>query len=102
MTGGDVSVEMTGGDVSVEMTGGDVDVREISQNQLETVLGGGLGEFDGFGPAVAAHSSVAGLNFTSVYSSELSSKTASTGMSIRASSISHSTRLDGIRGPSLS
>ena len=44
MTGGDVSVEMTGGDVSVEMTGGDemtdgvVDVREISQNQLETVL----------------------------------------------------------------
>ena len=38
MTGGDVSVEMTGGDVSVEMTDGVVDVREISQNQLETVL----------------------------------------------------------------
>ena len=46
--------------------------------------------------------SAAGLNFTRVYSSETSSKTASTGMSISASSISQSMRLEGIRGPSLS
>ncbi len=44
----------------------------------------------------------AGLNFTRVTSSETSSKMASTGMSISASSISQSMRFEGIRGPSLS